>query len=337
LHQGFHTLPTGTTAYWIPINTDDTEIDSIVSGIPRESAYQFEMYLVSKGLRRNTIRHYLTDVLQYLEWVEIDHGGNHQLDDNEAYSYLDYLRDSAHRLRANRVGSYSPNTVLRKLYSICRFYDFLIEISFLQSNPFREIIKSFKLQMSPIQNYEILPLASLQKLVAHCDLSNPIGIRDRCLLMAICVLGLRAGEIRHLDVKDLSFIEGSITIRGRDSRARTLPLVNGTAEAFRHWLQARELFTTCDEPVFVSLHNSSSPGSPGMRLSLRGIRKIVDRRLEAIGKKAPGISCEVVRRSALFHLVSEGVELDAMRSTFGLSPKTFQIYQDYIDQISTTN
>ena len=54
----------------------------------------------------------------------------------------------------------------------------------------------------------------LQRVIDRCNGDPPVGRRDRAILLLIARLGLRAGEIMALELDDIDWREGVLTVRG---------------------------------------------------------------------------------------------------------------------------
>lgn len=116
------------------------------------------------------------------------------------------------------------------------------------------------------------------------------GLRDRALIAALAS-GLRVCEARQLNVSDLIIGgDGAIQI----AAGRKVWLTPETQTILRAWLAARALLQPPTPALFISLHWAGSPHAE--RLSLRGIRTIVDHHLRQIGAKQTGVSCHAIRR-----------------------------------------
>jgi integrase/recombinase XerD len=61
-------------------------------------------------------------------------------------------------------------------------------------------------------------------LLASCDRSTVIGIRDRAILTVLSRLGLRAGEVAGLSLEDIDWRAGELIVRGKGARSERLPL-----------------------------------------------------------------------------------------------------------------
>ena len=101
-------------------------------------------------------------------------------------------------------------------------------------------------------------------LIASCDRSNQSGRRDRAVLMLMgACLGLRAGEVAAMQLEDIDWRAGEITVRGKARRKDRLPLPSEVGEALVEYLAdgrpscaTRHLVLTLYAP-FRPVHPSS--------------------------------------------------------------------------------
>ena len=104
--------------------------------------------------------------------------------------------------------------------------------------------------------------ADVQRLLDGCDRDSVVGIRDFAILTLVARLGLRSAEVARLELGDLDWRAGEITVRGKARRQDRLPLPGDVGEALSAYLQtrpvtsAREVFLTCRAP-----DTTDSPGS----------------------------------------------------------------------------
>ena len=74
----------------------------------------------------------------------------------------------------------------------------------------------------------------IERLIAACDAETAAGRRDRAIVLLLARLGLRAGEVVALELDDLHWRTGEITIRGKKGLRHDrfpLPVEVGTALA----------------------------------------------------------------------------------------------------------
>jgi integrase/recombinase XerD len=76
-------------------------------------------------------------------------------------------------------------------------------------------------------------------LMDSCDRRTVAGCRDLAILLLLARLGLRAGEVAGLDLGDINWCQGEITVRGKGSRRDSLPLPADVGEAIAGWPPAQ--------------------------------------------------------------------------------------------------
>lgn len=85
-----------------------------------------------------------------------------------------------------------------------------------------------------------IPAGDVQRLLDSCDRRDPVGIRDYAILMFVARLGLRSAEVARLELGDLDWRAGQITLRGKANRQDGMPLPCEVGEALAAYLsQAR--------------------------------------------------------------------------------------------------
>lgn len=83
-----------------------------------------------------------------------------------------------------------------------------------------------------------LSAPDVERLLDACDRSSAIGRRDHSILLLLARLGLRAGEIRALELDDVRWREGELVVRGKGLVADRLPLLPEVGEALARYLRA---------------------------------------------------------------------------------------------------
>jgi site-specific recombinase XerD len=79
--------------------------------------------------------------------------------------------------------------------------------------------------------------AQVAGLLASCDRRRGVGRRDYAILTLLVRLGLRAGEVAALQLDDLDWHRGEITIRGKGNRHERLPLPADVGQALAAYLR----------------------------------------------------------------------------------------------------
>jgi len=124
--------------------------------------------------------------------------------------------------------------------------------------------------------------ADVARLMDSCDRCSTAGRRDFAVLALLARLGLRAGEVAALDLGDINWRQGEITICGKGSRSESLPLPADVGEAVAGWLREGRPRGIACPAVFVRLR------SPRGRLASTSVSYIVRRACTRAGVSAAG-------------------------------------------------
>ncbi len=91
----------------------------------------------------------------------------------------------------------------------------------------------------------------LARLLGSIDVTRPTGLRARAIIECAASLGMRAGEIAHLRLRDVDWRLGVIHLpRTKVRRAQTLPLVRAVGRALASYLRRGRPITSSDR-IFV--------------------------------------------------------------------------------------
>jgi site-specific recombinase XerD len=89
-------------------------------------------------------------------------------------------------------------------------------------------------------------------LLASCDRRTAVGRRDYAILMLLVRLGLRANEVAALELEDIDWRAGEVTVRGKGCRQERLPLPVDVGEALVDYLRHGRPSRPCSR-LFVRL------------------------------------------------------------------------------------
>ncbi len=120
----------------------------------------------------------------------------------------------------------------------------------------------------------------IERILSTTDRSRASGRRDYAILLLLARLGLRAGEVVTLELDDIHWRKGQITVRGKGSVLDRLPLLTDVGEALAVYLrrdrgqsESRRVFLRMQAPR-VGLAGSCSVGHIVRRaLSRAAIRR----------------------------------------------------------------
>lgn len=166
-------------------------------------------------------------------------------------------------------------------------------------------------------------------LLDSCDLTSMAGLRDAAMLTLMARLGLRAGEVAGLELDDIDWRAGLLTVRGKGSRRDQLPLPADVGERVAAYLRDGRPATALDRAVFVRIkaphrHLSSSGVTQAVAAAARraGLETIYAHRLRhsaatsmlAAGAPLTEIGQVLRHRRTLTTAIYAKVDLDALRT-----------------------
>jgi len=82
-----------------------------------------------------------------------------------------------------------------------------------------------------------LPPEDIERLIASCDPSSPVGKRDRAVLLLLARLGLRAGDIVQMRLSDIDWKGAWVHVSGKSRRQTRLPLTQEVGQAIAAYLR----------------------------------------------------------------------------------------------------
>jgi integrase/recombinase XerC len=149
----------------------------------------------------------------------------------------------------------------------------------------------------------------------------PVALRDRAMFELLYSSGLRLGELVALNIDDgrLDLAQGEVTVTGKGSKTRTVPVGKKAREALRAWLSARSRVATHGErALFV--------GERGRRIAagVVGARLAAWARRQGLGEH---VHPHMLRHSFATHLLQSSQDLRAVQEMLGhASISTTQVY-----------
>lgn len=199
----------------------------------------------------------------------------------------------------------APGTVMLRLSAVRTLYKALVRAGRRQDNP-AEHVKSPRQAAAAVDRVMRKFIPAEQMKVVLGQLGESVrGLRDRALLLAMYLLGLRVSEVQGLDWEDWK--GDTLAFRAKGAQARELAVPEGLKAAFARLREA----TGCGGPMFI--------GETG-RMSVRGIQKMVGVRLGAAGR-APagrgGSSPHAMRHSCATVAAINGASIYAIQDQCG--------------------
>ena len=269
----------------------------------RSLTLDFLSYLeLERGLSRNTLNAYRTDLFQYGEYLSAHHLDALKARPAEVGEFLAELATGG----PERPPVCSA-TIHRKAACLRSFYKHLRRDELIGDDPTASLVAPRRSKKLP----HVLNYPEVQKLLAAPRGSEPTALRDRALLEVMYACGLRASEVIGLEMTDIDLHEGVRAGAGQG--------VEGTDGAARSTGDRRDPRLPARRPAGAA--GRSRRAAPFPQLPRRPADPpgpLQDRPAPRAGGRARGkMSPHTLRHSFATHLLSNGCDLRAVQEMLG--------------------
>jgi len=166
-----------------------------------------------------------------------------------------------------------------------------------------------------------IPADQVCQLLASIKRHTALGRRDYAILLLLARLGLRSGEVASLELDDIDWKAGRLSVRGKSGRRSDLPLPTDVGKAIVAYLR-RGRPTSTSRRVFL---RARAPVR-GF-LSQCAIGSVVKHRLERAGIVAPAKGAHQFRHALATGMLRQGASLAEIGEVLGhRNPDTTRIY-----------
>ena len=260
------------------------------------AAWQLEGFLASlTNSAPNTVVAYRSDMVAFIGWAARG--------DVDAPTAVD--RTLLRRYVASlTTREFAKRSVARKVSSLRRYFGYLRREGALATDP------SVALR-SPAGD------GRLPRVLDHADVSALLDgptdddephwrrLRDDAVLEVLYGSGVRVGELCGLDLDSLDLAGCAVSVWGKGSKQRRVPLSQPAVAALRAWMVIRE------DVVPAAAGAALFGNERGVRLSPRDVRRIVDRR------SPRPTHPHALRHTFATHLLDGGADLRAVQELLG--------------------
>jgi len=167
-----------------------------------------------------------------------------------------------------------------------------------------------------------VPAVDIERVIASCSVTTPVGLRDRAILLLLARLALRAGDVVHLRLSDLDWENARVRVCGKSRRETRLPLPQDVGDAVLDYIEHVRPRIGNDR-VFLTVRAPYRPFT-----SSNAVTDIVIQALKRAGLhdvKPKG--AYLFRHSAATNLLRAGASLDVIGALLRhRSPDTTVIY-----------
>ncbi len=166
-----------------------------------------------------------------------------------------------------------------------------------------------------------IPAEAVHRLLASINRRTAIGRRDYAVLLVLARLGLRAGEVVKLELEDLDWNAGSLSVQGKGDQRSTLPLPAEVGAAIAAYLRhgrppssSRRVFLRAKAPI------------RGL-LGPQAISSLVRHNLVRAGIQAPTPGAHQFRHALATGMLRRGASLTEIGEVLRhRNPQTTMIY-----------
>jgi integrase/recombinase XerD len=269
----------------------------------------YEQYLrQDRALCRATIINYVPFVRDFLK-DRFGDGAVH-LSCLRAKDVVTFVQGRARRLHVKRAKLMT--TALRSFFQYARMRG-EITLDLAAAVP---IVANWSMTSIP----RAIAAEQTQKLLASIDRKSAMGRRDYAILLVLARLGLRAGEVISLELDDIDWSTGELTVRGKGRRSQ-LPLAPDVGKAIAAYLRhgrpecaSRRVFLRTKAPI-GGFHGASGVGS------------MVRHRLELARINSPTFGTHQFRHGLASDMLRQGASLAEIGAVLGHQhPDTTRIY-----------
>lgn len=264
--------------------------------------------LVEKGLSKNTVIAYSSDILQYIKFLK----------DRSISSpdEIDHFMIRAYLMELSRIGN-KQRSIARKLAVIRNFHRYMLKEEFSRRDP-SVMVDSPKIRKTipDVLNYD-----EISSIITAPDMSTPLGARDAAMIELMYASGLRVTELVTLTMNQIDLELGYIRIVGKGSKERIVPIGDEAREKVKYYIKyfREKILKGRKSPyLFISWR--------GRRITRQSfwIRLKMYARSVGITKR---ITPHMIRHSFATHLLQGGADLRSVQMMLGHSDiSTTQIY-----------
>ena len=257
-----------------------------------------------------------------------------QFDNLSAQDFIDLRNALDNGEILNHRGAHMSNYTINLYMAVMRlFYAFIAK----QGHPNPTIgVKNLKVRKT--YNKKPLTIEQARTLIGSIDTTTQKGRRDKAIVLLMLVYGLRSCEVERIDISDIELDGESIFLhiqrkghKEKDAKIRIEPQVYAV---YQEYMKGRSKAKT--GPAFISYQPKDKYRD--RRMDVRGIEKMVERRLVATGIKnefGRNVICtHSLRHTAAVIMLESGAPLDEVRYMLGHTDcRTTETYVAYAQEL----
>lgn len=276
-----------------------------------------ESYLSALALKRtgsrDTEEAYRRDISRFLNYLSEQ--GIESLEDVTKQDVSSYIT----ALRSGDIGGVEISNASydRALSALKSFYRYCNRSKGITNNP----ISMFHGAKTARHLPDVLTFDQMEAMLDSFDLTDPAGVRNRCILEVMYACGLRVSECAGLLSGNINFEKRYLRVMGKESKERMVPFYPRCGQLMRFYLQQVRPYYLKDQKHDVFFVNQK-----GKPISSRAIQLIAEKAGEDAGLPFH-VHPHMIRHSFATHLLNNGADLRVVQELLGHENlSTTQIY-----------
>ena len=204
----------------------------------------------------------------------------------------------------------SKRSCKRRLSSLRHFYKYMVNVGYLNDNPFIFITAP----KVPTKYPHALYKEQIEQIFKrNAEREDSLKSRDQAILNLLYYSGIRAEELVNLDVQSVQLRDRVVRVLGKGNKERIIPFTAECQKAIKYYLEHErmELLKKSKNPSPALFLNAK-----GVRLTTRGLEYILDSIEEKTGLFV-GLHPHILRHSFATHLLENGADLRVIQELLG--------------------
>lgn len=273
---------------------------------------EFLKYLKNeKNYSDNTIKSYRTDLVDLLNYIEKKSAEEFDIKDLTKEKLRPYLRNLI-------IKKLSKKTYNRRIASFKSFFNYLFRNKIIDKDVGSTISSIRTEQRLP----EFVSNVQMKAIMESFDEGDFFSARESLMFEFFYGTGIRLSELYDMTVYTINYTKGTISVIGKGSKQRILPISDYIKNKNKKYLQFRKAVLSENSKDTDYLFISQN----GDHLSKRQIQRIVRdklKRLATVNKTSP----HILRHTFATHLMDQGADIMAVKELLGHeSLSTTQVY-----------
>ena len=262
-----------------------------------------------RGLSPHTVRAYRCDLGAFASWARRTGTDPFSASHRDLRRYLSEL---------SRAG-YTSRTINRRLSSLRGLYHWMVREGLCEAEAASALASPKSARTLP----KTMSDDEVRRLLATCDESEPAGLRDRAFLETLYATGARVSEVAGLAVGDVDLPSMQVSLLGKGSKERIVPIYEAAAGWLRRYLEEGRPRLVRARPDGTDALFVSTRGNP---MSADALRTSFERHVALAGLDA-GLTPHAMRHTFATELLEGGADLRSVQELLGHeSLSTTQIY-----------